>query len=116
MMPKLISASVAVLVFCLFVVAALKPNFSGEWVMDRDRSFGLPGNMQQTMTVKQAEDQMEVETKLIMPDNERVVKDSYLLDGKDREFTPPAPPNAPPAKGKRAVEWLSDGSGILVNE
>ena len=52
MIPKLISASVAVLVFCLFVVATPKPNFSGEWVMDRGRSFGLPGIMQQTMTVK----------------------------------------------------------------
>ncbi len=78
--------------------------------MDRGRSFGLPGNMQQTMTVAQTEDQIEVETKLIMPDNERTVKDTYVLDGKEHEFTPPLPPNAAPnapaPKGKRTANWL----------
>ena len=55
----------------------------------------MPGNMQQTMTVNHASDQVELETKLIQPDNERTVKDSYILDGKEREFTPQVPPNAP---------------------
>jgi hypothetical protein len=120
MTHKMISASVAILVFCLSAVANPKPNFSGAWVMDRGRSFGMPGNMQQTMTVTHTEDQIEVETKLIMPDNERTVKDSYVLDGKEREFTPPAPPNAqpnaPPAKGKRTANWLPNGKGIVVND
>jgi hypothetical protein len=116
MTRKLILASVAILVLCLSVVAGPKPNFSGTWVMDRGRSFGMPGNMQQTMTVTQAEVQIEVETKLIMPDNERTVKDSYVLDGKEREFTPQAPPNAPPAKGKRTANWLPNGRGIVVND
>jgi hypothetical protein len=120
MTRKMISASVVVLVFCFLAVATPKPNFSGAWVMDRGRSFGLPGNMQQTMTVTHTEDQIEVETKLIMPDNERTVKDSYVLDGKEREFTPSAPPNAPPnapsAKGKRTANWLPNGKGIVVND
>jgi hypothetical protein len=80
----------------------------------------MPGNMQQTMTVTHTEDQIEVETKLIMPDNERTVKDSYVLDGKEREFTPAAPsnapPNAPPAKGKRTANWLPNGKGFVVND
>ncbi|MGH9955665.1 MAG: hypothetical protein ACREBC_00885 [Pyrinomonadaceae bacterium] len=101
-------------------LAAQKPSFGGAWVMDRDRSFGMPGNMQQTMKVTQTDDQIEVETKLIQPDNERTVKDTYVLDGKEREFTPQAPPNAPPnappAKGKRTANWLPNGKGILVNE
>jgi len=116
MTHKMISANAAILIFCLLAVANLKPNFSGSWVMDRGRSFGLPGNMQQTMTVTHTEDQIEVETKLIMPDNERTVKDSYVLDGKEREFTPQAPPNAPPAKGKRTANWLPNGKGIVVND
>jgi hypothetical protein len=95
---------------------AQKPDFSGGWTMDRARSFGMPGNMQQTMIVKQTADQIELETKLIQPDNERSVKDSYQLDGKEHDFTPPVPPNAPAAKGKRTANWLPGGKGIVVNE
>jgi hypothetical protein len=97
-----------------------KPDFSGVWVMDRDRSLGQPANVKQSMTVTQAEDQITVETKLNLPDSERIVKDVYVLDGKEYDFTPPlpltAPPNTPPAKGKRTVNWLSNGAGILVTE
>jgi hypothetical protein len=103
-----------------FVVAAAKPDFSGSWAMDRARSFGMPGNMQQTMVVKQTGDEIVLETKLIQPGNERIVKDTYVIDGKEHEFTPPAPPNAPPnapaAKGKRTATWLPNGNGIVVNE
>jgi len=120
MTRKMTSAGAAVLVFCLAAIANPKPNFSGAWIMDRGRSFGLPGNMQQTMTVTQTEDQIEVETKLIMPDNERTVKDTYFLDGKEHEFTPPLPPNAPPntpaPKGKRTANWLPGANGIVVTE
>ena len=79
-------ALTALLLISLLAGAAQKPNFTGAWVMDRDRSFGMPGNMQQTMTVNHTGDQIELETKLIQPDNERTVKDSYLLDGKEREL------------------------------
>lgn len=112
---KVISATAIVLGVYLFAMAVPKPNFNGAWVMDRGRSFGLPGNMQQTMTVTQTEDQIEVQTRLIQPDNERTIKDTFVFDGKEHEFTP-TPPNAPPAKGKRTANWLPDGSGILVNE
>jgi hypothetical protein len=97
-----------------------KPNFAGSWTMDRARSFGLPGNMTQTMTVAQREDQIDVETKLIQPGNERVQKDTYILDGKEHDFTPPVPPNAPanqpPPKGKRTATWLPSGNGITVTD
>jgi hypothetical protein len=116
MTRKMISTWTVLLTLCLLVVAAQKPNFSGAWVMDRARSFGMPGNMQQTMTVTQTEDQIEVETKLIQPDNERTVKDTYILDGKEHEFTPATAPNTPSAKGKRTVNWLPKGNGIVVNE
>ena len=117
---KVISAAAIVLAVSLFAMAMPKPDFNGAWLMDRGRSFGLPGNMQQTMTVTQTENQLEVETRLIQPNNERTVKDTFVFDGKEHEFTPPtppnAPPNAPPAKGKRTANWLPDGNGIVVNE
>jgi hypothetical protein len=99
---------------------AQKTDFSGSWTMDRARSFGLPGNMNQTMTVTQTGDEIAVEVKLIQPNNERTVKDNYVLDGKERDFTPPpplnAPPNSPPAKGKRTAYWMAGNKGILVEE
>jgi hypothetical protein len=88
--------------------------------MDRARSFGLPGNMNQVMTVVQKDDQIEVETKLIQPGNERVQKDTYILDGKEHDYTAPLPPNAPPntpaPKGKRTTTWLPSGNGITVTD
>lgn len=100
--------------------AAQKLDFSGSWTMDRARSFGLPGNMNQTMSVTQSGDEIVVETKLIQPGNERTQKDTYVLDGKERDFTPPVPPNAPanapPPKGKRTAYWMPGNKGILVDD
>ena len=44
------------------------------------------------------------------------MKDTYMLDGKEYDFTPPAPPNQPPAKGKRTATWLPGDKGIQVTE
>ena len=120
-MRKIFVVGAVVLPFCLLAIATpQKPNFSGNWSMDRARSFGMPGNMQQTMVVKQTGDQIDLETELIHPENKRTVKDSYTLDGKERDFSPPLPPNAPAnapqPKGKRTGNWLPAGNGIVVNE
>ena len=116
MSHKIILTTATLLILSLLAMAAQKPNFSGSWEMDRARSFGMPGNMQQTMSVTHTADQIELETKLIQPDNERTVKDSYTLDGKEREFTPQSPPGQPVPKGKRIANWLPNGNGIVVNE
>lgn len=125
MISKTISTGAVVLTLCLLAIAAPtpdnpKPNFSGAWTMAVERSFGQPKDMQQTMTVTQTEEQMTVETKLILPDNERILKDTYMLDGKEHDFTPApplnAPPNTPPAKGKRTVTWLPNARGMLVSD
>ena len=109
---------IAAAIFLLSVIglAATKPDFSGNWTMDRERSFGLPADMKQTLVVSQTADQIELETKLIQPNNERSVKDTYILDGKEHEFTPLTPPNQPPAKGKRTATWLPGDRGIQVTE
>lgn len=108
------------LLACSATVSAQKLDFSGSWTMDRARSFGLPGNMNQTMSVTQSGDEITVETKLIQPGNERTQKDTYVLDGKERDFTPPLPPNAPanapPPKGKRTAYWMPGNKGILVDD
>ena len=106
------------LVVCATIFAQ-KPDFSGSWAMDRARSFGLPGNMNQTMVITQTAAELTVETKLIQPGNERSVKDNYVLDGKEYEYKPPAPPNTAPEaapKGKRTTSWLPNGEGFIANE
>jgi hypothetical protein len=124
MMAKRILITIATaLVLSVIALAAVdKPKFAGSWTMDRARSYGLPGNMTQTMTVTQTEERMEVETKLIQPGNERVQKDMYILDGKEHEFQPPTPPAQPgqepktPPKGKRTATWLPSGNGLTVTD
>ena len=114
-MAKRILISVAtIMALSVIALAVAKPNYSGTWNLDRGRSYGLPGNMNQIMTITHKEDQIEVETKIIQPGNERVVKDTYFLDGKEHEFTPPAPPNQTPPKGKRTVNWLPEDKGLLI--
>lgn len=116
----LISVAMIIALSAVIALAATKPDFSGTWTMDRARSFGLPANMNQTMIVSQTENKIEVETKLIQPGNERSVKDTYNIDGKEYEFTPLLPPNAPanqpPPKGKRTVNWLPGDKGITITE
>jgi hypothetical protein len=116
MARKTLLTLAAIMTLSLLAFAAAKPNFSGTWTMDRARSFGLPGDMNQTLTIMQSEDKIELETKLIQPNNERTVKDTYVLDGKEYDFTPPVPPNQPPAKGKRTAVWLPGDKGIQVTD
>jgi len=116
-MAKRISISVlTIMVLSAIALAATTPNFSGTWNLDGGRSYGLPQNMNQILTITQKEDQIDLETKIIQPGNERVVKDTYFLDGKEHEFTPQAPPNQPPPKGKRTVNWLPGDKGLTITE
>src|SRR5689334_1933982 len=116
MAKKLLLALAAIMTLSILALAVTKPNFSGNWNMDRGRSFGMPGDMTQILTVTQKEDQMEVETKIIQPNNERTIKDTYYFDGKEHEFTPVVPPGQPPAKGKRTARWMPGEVGLLVTD
>ncbi|HKN84225.1 MAG TPA: hypothetical protein VJW17_12345 [Pyrinomonadaceae bacterium] len=116
MARRILLATAAIVIVSAFALAATKPDFSGTWVMDRERSYGLPRDMNQTLVIVQKDDQIELETKLIQPNNERSVKDTIVLDGKDHEFTPQVAPNQPPAKGKRSAIWLPGDKGIQVTD
>jgi len=115
-MARTLLMTAAIFVLSVIALAATKPNYTGTWTMDRARSFGLPADMTQTLTVTQKDDRIELETKLIQPNNERTVKDTYVLDGKEYDFTPLVPPNQPPATGKRTAVWLPGERGIQVTD
>jgi len=116
MAKKLLLAFAGIMALSILTWAATKPNFSGTWNMDRGRSFGMPGDMTQILTITQKDDQMEVETKIVQPNNERTVKDTIYFDGKEHEFTPAVPPGQPPAKGKRSATWMPGEVGLLVTD
>jgi len=116
MAMKTFLITVTIFVLSVLALAAAKPDFTGTWKMDRARSYGLPPDMTQVLTIAQKGDQIELETKLIQPNNERTIKDSITLDGKEYDFTPSVPPNQPPAKGKRTALWLPGDRGIQVTD
>ena len=92
-----------------------KVGFGGTWTLDKSNSEGLPPGMDQLMTVVQTGDKLSVETRLITEQGEQVVPDSYILDGKEVEFTPKTP-GGQSGKGKRTAKLGTDGNSIEVSE
>jgi hypothetical protein len=92
-----------------------RPDFSGRWELDAAKSEGIPPDTKQTMTVKQTGDRLEVETKITGP-QDRVVNDTFKLDGKPAEFTPAMLGGGKAKKGTRTASWSADGSGMDVIE
>jgi hypothetical protein len=101
------------MLFCVVSFAADKPNFSGTWVLDKDKSFSNPPGLEQTMTITHDGDQIRLEGKQKSARGELDLNESYILDGKQTDFTPPNPPNA---KGKRKASWLPNNKGILIED
>ena len=118
MTKKLLIAFAAMLVLSIIALSATtKPNFSGTWTMDRARSFGMPGDMMQVLTITHKDDTLEVETKITQPNNDRTIKDTIIVDGKEHEFQPPAPPGGQlPPKGKRTASWLPGETILTVTD
>lgn len=119
MKRKIAAGSVAVVAFAalslVVAAAAAKADFSGKWVMDKAKSEGLPPNIEQTMTITQTGDKIDLETKITTPQGERTVKDSYTVDGKEVDFSPQGP-QGPMGKGKRTAKWSADGAALEVSE
>ena len=109
--------SCAVTLLCLLQVAAAlaKPDFTGTWLMDKNRSFSNPAGLEQTLIVVHTGDQIKLESKLVTTrGGEQTINESYTLDGKETEFTPPG--NQPGAKGKRKASWLPEGRGVIIED
>lgn len=112
---RVIISAAAAFLLMTSAAAAYKPNFSGTWVMDKSRSFGIPPDMEQTLVVAHDGDKMTVEIKIVTSAGERVINDVYTLDGKEGEFIAQTP-RGPGGKGKRTANWLPDGNRIVISE
>ena len=80
-------------------LAAPKPDLTGTWIMDRERSFGIPAGLSVTMTLEHKNDQIRLNAKMTTAEGERTVEETWIIDGQEREFTPATA--AQGAKGKR---------------
>lgn len=94
--------------------AVSKPDFSGTWVMDVNRSFSNPAGLEQTMTVVHTGDQIKVDAKIKTAQGEQTINETYTLDGTETDFVPPG--GQPGAKGKRKAMWLPDGRGAVIDD
>lgn len=109
-----LSCTVTVLCFLQIASALAKPDFSGTWVLDKNRSFSNPPGLEQTLTVIHTGDQIKLESKQVTARGEQVINEAYTLDGKETEFAPPGA--QPGAKGKRKASWLPDGRGVVIED
>ncbi|HZH33161.1 MAG TPA: hypothetical protein VEY11_20530 [Pyrinomonadaceae bacterium] len=119
MKRKIAAGGLAVVLVALSLVvatAAAKADFSGKWVMDKAKTEGVAEGVEYSLNITQAGDKIEVETTVKGPRGERVVKDTFVADGKEMDFTPPVPQPGVTGKGKRTTKWTADGTGLDVNE
>jgi hypothetical protein len=119
MKRKIATGSVAVALVALSLAvaaAAAKADFSGKWVMDKTKTEGVAEGVEYSLSITQTGDKIEVETTVKGPQGERVVKDTFIADGKEVDFTPPIPQPGVTGKGKRTTKWTADGTGLEVNE
>jgi hypothetical protein len=96
-------------------LALPKPDFTGTWVMDVNRSFSNPAGLEQTLTVVHTGDQIKVDAKIkTQQGGEQTVNETYTLDGKETDFAPPG--GQAGSKGKRKAMWLPDGRGAVIDD
>lgn len=113
---KVITSSVVFLLFAIsLAVGAAKPNFTGTWEMDTNKSIGIPPGMKQTYTITHNGDKIDLEAKIVTQQGERLIKDSYTLDGKEMDFTPQGP-SGPNGKGKRTATWMPNDRGVIISD
>src|SRR6267378_7140675 len=105
MVSRIITVIIASCVVSTFVafpsVAIQRPDFSGVWVVDKSKSDGLPPGVDQTVTIVQDGDKVEVATKTTSERGEQNSKSSYVLDGKEMEATLAGPMPGSTVKGKQ---------------
>jgi len=108
-------AGMVILLFTLNTVAATaKADFNGSWTMDKSRTEGLPPDVEQTMTIKQTGDTLDVVTKVTDDQGDQTVPVTYVLDGKEVEYKTTR--QGLEGKGKRSAKWATDGNGFEVTE
>jgi hypothetical protein len=112
------TALTAVLIGALMILpatAAAQTDFTGTWVLDASRGEGVPEGLEQTMTVKQSGDRIEVENHLKTPMGERRIEDVFVVDGRETGFQPVLNVEAS-STGTRTSRWTEGRNGFEAAE
>lgn len=90
-----------------------RPDFSGTWVLDKDRSFSNGAGFDQTMTITHQKGSLRIDARQKTARGEQSITEEFTLDGKESEYKPAQPANS---SGKRKASWLPNGRTILVTD
>jgi hypothetical protein len=115
MKATVLATALMFMLSALAVGAEAKVDLNGTWVLDKSRSEGLPPDMSQTLTIKQTGDRVDVEAKISGGRGEQTLTDSYVLDGKAKDFAP-ALVGGGTGKGKRTSTLTADQTGFDATE
>ncbi len=105
-----VSGSLLVLAATMALAQAAKPDFSGVWVLDKDRSFSNPAGLDQRMTIVHKGDQLTLDAQLKTAQGELRVTEDWILDGQTRPYAP----TTANSKGTRRASWMPGNRGLLV--
>ena len=112
---KRILAIGTVVLPCFLLLASAVPelNFSGTWILDKDRSFSNPAGLEQTLTITHNGDNLQLNAKLKTTQaGDQAIQESWTLDGQERDFVPEGA--KPGTKGMRKGYWLLGNRGIVL--
>lgn len=117
MKHKTISTILAIMLFALGAsLVSAQSDFSGTWKLDKSKSEGVPPMVnEQTLTIKQSDGRLDVETKTSTERGEQTAADSYIFNDKENDIKITTPGGAE-ANGKRKSKRLSDGYGFESTE
>ena len=107
-----VMAGLLVTAGAMMAQAASKPDFSGVWVLDKDRSFSNPAGLDQKMTIVHTGDEVKLSAHVKTAQAEQDVSETWVLDGQARPFAP----TAANSKGTRKASWMPGDRGLLVSD
>lgn len=83
--------------------------------MGKSKSEGLAPNMEQTMTVTQDGDTINVQTRIVSQKDSQTITDSYVIDEQKKQFVPQAP-NGMNGQDAQTIKWLEGGMAFKIDE
>lgn len=102
---------------------AATADFNGAWKLDRigselsGRANLQPAAIKQTVAITIDGDRFTTVTRTPgAPPEKETMAETYFLDGKARDFAPPARAGSRSARGKRVAAWSDDKSLIVIIE
>ncbi len=108
----LIGAALILAPLLFYTQRGSERNFSGTWVLDKNRSFSNPAGLEQTMVISLDSGILKLDANVKTSQGEQKIQENWNLDGIERSFVPDGA--KPGAKGNRRSYWLPEKRGIIL--